>query len=64
MFTECEKRVINELVKGGPAKQIAETLGLKVKGVKHHLTRIYKKSGVQSKSMFIVKYYKGELKWQ
>ena len=41
-----------------PTKLIADELGLTTQGVKFHITHIYKKMKVQSRSEFLVKTFK------
>lgn len=55
-FSKGEQRVVRLLLRGYTNAQIARHLGISVKGVKYHLTAVYAKAGVQSRSEFIVKH--------
>lgn len=51
--TNAETRVSQYLIKGYSNQEIADELGLNVKTVKFHLTNIYKKHGVKSRSEYM-----------
>lgn len=51
-------KVANLVLEGLSNKQIADTLAIKEKTVKYHLTKLYQQSEVSSRSEFIVKFYK------
>ena len=54
-LTAREKEVISEVCKGKSNLDIGNTLGINEKTVKFHLTRIFKKEKVKSRSALIVK---------
>lgn len=53
-LTNCEKKVVTELLKGIPNKEIAENLDVSVKTVKFHLTNIYAKISVKNREQAII----------
>lgn len=55
-LTSKQKAVANLVLKGLSNHEIATTLNLTVKGVKFHLTNIFKKENVNSRTKLIVKY--------
>jgi DNA-binding NarL/FixJ family response regulator len=57
--TEREADVIQGVLKGWANKDIADQLKLSERTVKFHLTRIYKKFGVRSRTQLILKFMSG-----
>lgn len=55
MYSKAEQLVVNYLLQGLANKEIADRLCVCEKTVKFHLTSIYKKAGVQTRTEFIVK---------
>lgn len=55
LFTERELQVISPLLEGKSTKQIALQLGIVTRSVEVHLTHIYEKLDVSSRSEAIVK---------
>ncbi|RPI89948.1 MAG: DNA-binding response regulator, partial [Chloroflexi bacterium] len=49
-FSEREKHVIEFLIQGRSNKQIAHALGVSVRAVEFHLSNIYAKLGVSSRT--------------
>jgi DNA-binding NarL/FixJ family response regulator len=47
VFTEMEKRVLREFLKGISSEEISKSFGIKYKTVKSHLNRVYKKLRVR-----------------
>ncbi len=54
LITKREQEVFNLLMNGMPNKEIASLLGISEKTVEEHLTRIYSKIGVTSRSKAIL----------
>jgi DNA-binding NarL/FixJ family response regulator len=54
-FTERELQVIQLLVEGKSTKLIASQLGICTRSVEHHLTHIYEKVGVCSRTEAVIK---------
>lgn len=54
-FTERELLVIQLLLKGKSTKLIASQLGVSTRSVEHHLTHIYEKLGVCSRTEAVIK---------
>ena len=54
-FTEKELEVIQPLLDGKSNQQIALQLGVSTRAVEHHLTHIYEKLGVCSRTEAIIK---------
>jgi DNA-binding NarL/FixJ family response regulator len=55
MFTERELQVIQLLLEGKSTKLIASQLGVCTRSVEHHLTHIYEKVGVCSRTEVVIK---------
>lgn len=55
IFTERELQVIQLLLEGKSTKFIAAQLGICTRSVEHHLTHIYEKVGVSSRTEVIIK---------
>jgi len=54
-FSERERKVIEALLQGKSNKQIAVALGLSLRTVEFHLSNIYKKLGVASRTEAVIK---------
>jgi DNA-binding NarL/FixJ family response regulator len=54
-FTEKVSQVIRLLLEGKSNKQIASQLGISTRAVEHHLTHVYEKLGVCSRTEAIIK---------
>ena len=54
-LTPREEEVVREICKGKTNIEVAETLGVIEKTVKFHLTNIFKKMAVTSRSQLILK---------
>ncbi len=54
-FTERELEIIQLLLQGTSTKLIAQQLGICTRAVEYHLTNIYKKLGVCSRTEAIIK---------
>jgi DNA-binding NarL/FixJ family response regulator len=54
-FTERELEVLQLLVEGKSTKLIAYQLGVCTRSVEHHLTHIYEKVGVCSRTEAVIK---------
>ena len=61
-FSQREKDVVNLLLKGKGNKQIALELGISTRTVEFHLTNIYAKLGVNSRSEAIIKFEQSNLR--
>src|SRR5512140_1708404 len=61
-FSEREKQVIEYLVQGRSNKQIALALGISVRGVEFHLSNIYARLEVSSRTEAVVKLSKDALR--
>lgn len=55
MFSNKENQIINMVLTGCSNKQISQLLEIKEKTVKWHLTSVYKKAGVKTRSQLIIK---------
>ena len=60
-FSERERKVIEALLQGKSNKQIAIALGLSLRTVEFHLSNIYKKLGVASRTEAVIKLSEGHL---
>lgn len=60
-LTIREKEVISEVCKGKSNLEVGNTLGISEKTIKFHLTRIFKKEKVKSRSALMVKTLKGKV---
>lgn len=56
MLSRAEQQVADWLVTGATNAEIAERLFVTDKTVKFHLTNVYKKSGVRSRTEYLVQY--------
>ena len=54
-FTDKELMVIQPLLEGKSTQQIALQLGISTRGIEHHLTHIYEKLGVCSRTEAVIK---------
>ncbi len=54
-FSERERKVVKALLQGKSNKQIAAALGLSLRTVEFHLSNIYKKLGVASRTEAVIK---------
>ena len=54
-FTDKELEVIRPLLQGKSTQQIALQLGVSTRAVEHHLTHLYEKLGVCSRTEAVVK---------
>lgn len=54
-LTPSESRVVEMIVKGFSNEETAKILGVTIKTVKFHLTRIFAKEHVQSRAQLIIK---------
>ena len=54
-FTERELQVIQLILEGKSTKLIASQLGVCTRSVEHHLTHIYEKVGVGSRTELVIK---------
>ncbi len=61
-FSEREKQVINLLILGKSNKQIALALGLSVRTIEFHLSNIYSKLGVGSRTEAVLKLSQTQLR--
>ena len=61
-FSERERKVIEALLQGKSNKQIAVALGLSLRTVEFHLSNIYKKLGVASRTEAVIKLSEGHLR--
>lgn len=55
-MTFAEARVVELVLQGLSNDEIADVLKLSVKSVKFHLTRVFRKQGVKSRSQLMVRY--------
>lgn len=55
-LTKREKEVVDLVTRGYSNKEIGQLLSITDKGVKFHLTNIFKKENVKSRAQLIVKY--------
>ena len=53
-FSERERKVIEALLQGKSNKQIAVVLGLSLRTVEFHLSNVYKKLGVASRTEAVI----------
>jgi DNA-binding CsgD family transcriptional regulator len=59
-ITRREKEVMSQLVEGKTNREISEELGINEKSVKNHLWKIYKKTGVNSRTQLLRRiFYEG-----
>ena len=61
-LTNAERLIYDEMIKGRSNEDIAKTLHNAVKTVKFHITHIFDKLGVKSRSELLAKHYAKELK--
>jgi len=61
-FSEREKQVINLLILGKSNKQIALSLGVSVRTIEFHLSNIYAKLGVGSRTEAVIKLSQTQLR--
>lgn len=54
-LSKSELKVVSEIIRGLTNKEVGNNLFVSEKTIKFHLTNIYKKMGVQSRSQLIVK---------
>lgn len=54
VFTRCEQKVIDSLVKGLPNKHIAQQLAVSPETVKKHMKNIFAKTGARNRSELIL----------
>ncbi|MBE7535521.1 MAG: helix-turn-helix transcriptional regulator [Anaerolineales bacterium] len=54
-FTDKELEVIHLLLEGKSTQEIALRLAVSTRAIEHHLTRIYEKLGVGSRTEAVVK---------
>lgn len=54
-FNDKELEVIQPLLEGKSTQQIALQLGISKRAVEHHLTHIYEKLGVSSRTEAVIK---------
>lgn len=62
LFTKTERQVIELVAKGLSNKEVGENLGVSQKTIKFHLTNIFKKCGLKSRTQLLVKHYEGTLR--
>lgn len=55
--TRMEALTLQQLLKGFTNKEIAQRLGISEKGVKFHVTNIFKKLGAKNRTQLIVRFY-------
>ena len=55
LFTDKELKVIQPLLEGKSTQQIALQLGVSTRAVEHHLTHIYEKLGICSRTEAVIK---------
>ena len=60
-FTGAEREVFEYMIKGLTNEQIATARFITEKGVKNHVTSIFKKSGCASRAELLAKHYMAEL---
>lgn len=59
-LTPKEQEVFDWVIKGLSNAAVAHEIGTSEKAVKYHLTNIYKKKSVHSRTQLIVKYMPGQ----
>ncbi|MFB3739255.1 MAG: LuxR family transcriptional regulator [Candidatus Velamenicoccus archaeovorus] len=62
-LTARERQVLSLVAKGLPGKQVARLLGISVKTVEQHKTRIFGKLGVQSQAAAVAVAAQGSAPW-
>src|SRR5689334_5349597 len=61
-FSERENQVVNHLMEGKSNKEIALALGISLRTVEFHLSRVYKKLGVTSRTEAALQLSKSQLR--